>query len=67
MNMNMSKLQDSGEEESGMLQCTGLQKVRHDIVTEQQQQIYLKIKFRYTWNTLSHKVSSGYLKIRILN
>ena len=39
MNMNMSKLQDSGEEESGMLQCTGLQKVRHDIVTKQQQQI----------------------------
>ena len=37
--MNMSKLQDSGEEESGMLQCTGLQKVRHDIVTKQQQQI----------------------------
>ena len=39
MNMNMSKLQESGEEESGMLQCTGLQKVRHDIVTKQQQQI----------------------------
>ena len=38
MDMNLSKLQETvGREEPGMLQSMGLQRVRHDLATQQQQ------------------------------
>ena len=36
MDMNLSKLQEMWAEEPGVLQSMGLQRVTHDLVTEQQ-------------------------------
>ena len=38
MDMSLSKFQVTVEEEPGMLQSIGLQRVRHNLATEQQQQ-----------------------------
>ena len=39
--MNLSKLQETGEDGGpGMLQSMGLQRVRHNLATEQQQMPY---------------------------
>ena len=41
MDMNLSKLQETVEDRGGLvLQCMGSQKVRHDLVSEQQQRHY---------------------------
>jgi len=41
MDMNLSKLQETVEDRGGLvLQSMGSQKVRHDLVSEQQQQHY---------------------------
>ena len=52
---NLSKLQET--EEPGMLQSTGLQRVRHDLATEQQQRCLLvsvsSNNQRATWWQLS--------------
>ena len=39
MNMSLHKLQEQWTGEPGMLQPTELQRVRHNLVTEQQQQL----------------------------
>ena len=53
MDMSLNKLQETVEEEPGMLQSIGLQRVRHNLVTERQQQqkwgltcwlVYLKLQ-----------------------
>ena len=40
VDMNLSKLQEIGEDRGMVLQSTGLQRVGHDLATEQQLRIF---------------------------
>ena len=43
MDMGLSKLQETAKDKPCMLQAMGLQRVRHDLATEQQQQRQFKM------------------------
>ena len=45
MNMSLSKLQEIVKDREAWLQFMGLQRVRHDLATEQQQ-LYLTVLFK---------------------
>ena len=56
MDMNLSKLLEIAEnEEPGVLQSLGFQRVEHGLATEQQQQIY-----RYSYLYVDMGIDSGF-------
>ena len=65
MDMSLSKLQEMRRTEwtgkSGVLQSMGLQKVRHNLVTKQQQE---KILIKFVWKHKRHQITKTILRKR---
>ena len=64
MDMSLSKLQEMRTEwtgKSGVLQSMGLQKVRHNLATKQQQE---KILIKFVWKHKRHQTTKAILRKR---
>ena len=62
MDMNLGKLQETMEDR-GVLQSMGLQRVEHDLATEQQQQLHIGFCF-FMHTTHEIKLQETFLSLR---